>query len=269
VDFLTLTPLYTRSDVAFKDSAKGATSEVDFEGRYHVAPRIDLEIMPFDEWGISASWYLYDPPSQGTSFAESPTNVAYLQSQFNMQVADLELRRTLAIGDVSGNLGLGVQYLYFSHSYHVDRNASPADYDNLAYGYNFGGVGPIFSMEFVWPSNCPLQFFAKMNCALEMGTREERLFVNSSAEGLANDLNKVPVITSSTAPVSQTSQHSFLFLPTAEVEAGASLRAYWWDMHPVIKVSGIAQYWTSGGNSTNPISGLFLYGVSATVGVEF
>jgi hypothetical protein len=62
VDFLILKPLYSKKDVAFTSptgvpgvAAPGTTDFGDYG--YALAPRITLQWMPFDEFGIRGSWY--------------------------------------------------------------------------------------------------------------------------------------------------------------------------------------------------------------------
>jgi hypothetical protein len=277
VDFIWLWPTYTSNDVAFKTNAAipgvGGPGEVDFNRTALFTPRVNLVLFPWDELGISGSWFFLHPSDQTIQFTNANPQVSIttpslplggpsvtpagfpnhmtIQNSFRLQVADLDVDGGICCGDAMGYVGVGVKYASISHGYNAATTLDGGtDLRGVAFGNNYTGVGPEICMNLTWPANSALQFFGKASGALLMGNRNEKLFVDETTSF-------------------ERTNTSFIFMPAAEAEAGISLQVLTWQVHPVLKVSAIAQYWSQGGNSTDPQAGLFLWGVAATAGIEF
>jgi hypothetical protein len=340
VDLLVLRTAFNKNDQAFSTNGhfggSGGPGDVNFSNSdWTFAPRVTLQIFPFDEWGIGASWYQFTPSDQRYNLANSNPNVTVTSARlpigpritspqdfstissltgspftssvaagspdnlvfdnsFSMQVADLELLRFYQCGGAYGTIGFGARYAYISHSYSASRvnNANLSgtlgsfdpfdddgdaafngakDFNQVFYGYNYSGIGPLLSVDMTWPMNSPLQIFGKVSGSVLMGSRRESVY-NSFQQTVSlsdPDDSPEPQQTFGSSGLTHSTSYAFIFMPVAEAEVGVSLQLLAYRVHPILKVSGVAQYWYDGGNSTDPNAALFMFGVNATAGIEF
>ena len=376
IDFLSLKAHFGQKDLAYTQTGGTNAGTYNFDQRgFEFAPRITLRLMPFDEFGISGSFFKFSDFAQNFGFTNSnpstvftsapfpfvPSTVAsttsgsvgrlpsiivvpfnnFVQSpapfyfasllpkvalnggnpgtfgytsnvqggfpdqlQFRttstFQTADLKLDRTWQIGEMRGTIGLGAQYLSFSHSYSVDRfnaggplpthydfqdadddlfQVDPAsrfddgpDFDHFFYGYHYEGVGPKLALEGTWPPTGAVQFFAKVGGAVAFGGRKEVTTVSSTQNGAFHDHDGAEAFADlvfSRSLSFRAEHNTFVAIPMAEAEAGVSYAPTDWAVKPLIKVSIIAQYYDGGGSDLDPNAGIFLYGVNATAALQF
>src|ERR1051326_6996997 len=140
VDFLCLKAVFGHGDSAYVQTGGSQPGVHDFDQRnFDFTPRISARFMPFREFGISGSWFRLESYEQLINFANAdptitftslqspfvsstlsttavPTNLQF-RSAFDFQTADLKVDRAWDLGDVMGVIGLGAQYISFSHTY--------------------------------------------------------------------------------------------------------------------------------------------------------
>jgi hypothetical protein len=241
-----------------------------------------------------------------SNLAAGVPDVLTIQRHFAMDEGDLNLSRTWNTGFAIAGLGLGLQFASISHSYTATRDNPGAalptrydpqdgdqdlnsidpqsrfedgpDFDHYRYSSHFGGLGPKLGLSGTWPPLGPLQVYGKAAGSLVLGERDEVVtidtvqngtFVNrDSATEIANfDTGR---LTFSRSLTGEFHHNRFTAIPEAEAEAGLTLHlgfgAY---LDPILRVGGLVQYWHNAGSSTNPKTGLLLYGGFGSLGIAF
>jgi hypothetical protein len=230
------------------------------------------------------------------------------QSLFRVEQGDLMLTRYLDMGAGDTRLGFGLQYASFTHSYHASRSnpggfltsrydpqdddgslnnvtnpnqryEDTPDFDLYIYDYHFRGFGPKLGLGGAYPAAAPLQVYARAAGMLVMGQREESVTIFSDQQGVfaggataaerAQFANGGRLIFTRSLNVT-VGRSKFVTMPGGELEAGVTLHlGYGGTFDPVLRLGGIVQYWSQGGNSTNPNAGLLLFGGMGSVGLAF
>jgi len=247
------------------------------------------------------------PPNQGAPLppftlknavqAGFPDDLTF-SSSFRVEVADMDLTRSIEFARSNGVMGLGVRYGHISHSYSASRvnrggNSIIPGYDpfiNLIqdaviftnedseyvnYGSTFGGAGPKFSLDIGTEISRFARLYAKGNASVLMGNRKEIAFYKAAQRVTITDVNLQLGQQQSDifynqifAPQIVAERNIFTVIPVGEAEIGIEI-AMGGRLSPVFRAGAFGQAWINGGNPTNPNANLFIYGLNATLGIGF
>jgi hypothetical protein len=237
----------------------------------------------------------------------SSPDTLFFQNSLSMQVADIDFFAAFDTGRISGDFALGLRYANISHSYTAARinpagsnpnvqnvqvsfltsllptfggyNPFPTqgtaffsdvtDFLVLYYSQEYKGFGPTASFHFEFPSDSLVQLYMNTKGGVELGSRTERTFVNGNQTGTFTGGGGTPIESFQSLTNVAVSHTSFAAVPFAEIEAGVSAQTSWSGFRAQLKVGGVAQFWGNAGNSTDPTSSIFLYGVNVSLGFAF
>lgn len=265
-----LKPFYGANEALSVTTPSGGggftTTGRDFDYSLDLSPRVFVEYVGRSDVGVRATWFGFESDADsiasgvpGGSFVSTPLDqnafpgqTATANSGFDVDTIDLDLTQRLQVRRSLVNIGAGVRWAGYDHTYLATVNGPGGESQGEA-SRQFDGIGPTVFAEWRRP----------------IGSSRFSLLANIRGSMLFGEAETDSVVTSPLVN-SFSHQESDDFVAIGETQLGGEWSA-WISRRTVmfVQVAWETQYWMGVGTALDRNDDLGLFGFNTTVGLEW